>query len=719
MNHYFKLFILFFTLSTLSIAQQATQGEWCATNEMLEKWMEENPEEAEVFKQKQRDLSEMQIPYKKGTQTAKAPTITIPVVVHVIHWNGDGNISKAQIEDGIRVLNEDFQKLNADTNSVRSLFRPIVADSEIEFKLAKRDPNGNCTEGIVRVNSFLTYNAGNNVKPLSGPTLGGWTADKYMNVWLVNSIGSSSTTGTILGYAQFPGSGSLNTYGTVIINREWGTIGTASNSTGRIITHEFGHLFDLLHTFQGGCGNFCTSSGDFICDTPPASTAVFTCSSLTNNCSNDANGGTTQNPNPYTSDVPDMIENHMSYNSCRYAFTEGQKDRMHRALNLYNHLINLKSNANLIATGTNSNYVAPQCSPIADMWLDPQLICEGQSVSFSEASYGGPITTYDWSFPGGTPNSSSSATPTITYNTPGTYDVILRVGNSSGADTLVLQNVVVVSDTNQSISGFGYVQGFEAANSIGGDWISYSPTGGPEWSRAPVGFNSGFSAFLLNNNSASNQQDILMSPAFDLTNVLNPTFQFRVAYRARNINSNDVLRLGVSLDCGATWSNRIFLTPSSMSNGLQLTGQYVPSNTSQWLLFNIPTTAAMRASENLKVRFEFTSGGGNNIFIDDFKIIGQPVGLEDQKLQESNFFIYPNPTSNGRANIQFKPDQKVKQASLFVSNILGAKVQEIYSGALNNADYKFTLNTSNLSPGIYFVTLQSEEGRITKKLVVN
>lgn len=719
MKYFFNLISLLIIVSTSLIAQQNVQGDWCATNEMLEKWMLENPEEAEVFKQKQRELGEMQIPLPKGSQTTKAPTITVPVVVHVIHWNGDGNISKAQIEDGLRVLNEDFQKLNADTNNTRALFRPYVADSEIEFKLAKIAPDSSCTEGIVRINSFLTYDAGNNVKPLSGPTTG-WNPNNYMNIWLVNSISSSSTTGTTLGYAQFPGSGNLNTYGTVIINTQWGTIGTASNATGRTITHEFGHLFDLLHTFQGSCGSFCNTSGDFVCDTPPSQTAVFTCSSLTNTCSNDASGGSSQNPNPYSSNVPDMIENHMSYNSCRNAFTEGQKSRMVRAFGFYNHLNNLRSNANLIATGTDNSHIAQQCAPIADMWLEPQNICEGQSISFSEASYGGPITTYDWGFPGGTPNSSSSATPSITYNTPGTYDVILRVSNSTGADTLVLQDVIFVNDTNQSISAFNYEQGFEAANSIGGNnWTVYSPTGNPEWARAPVGYNSSFSAFLFNNNSASNQQDILMSPAFDLTTVLNPTFQFRVAYRSRSAASNDILRLGVSLDCGVTWSNRIFLTSGSMSNGTS-TSNYVPNNASQWFVFNIPTTAAMRASKNLRVRFEFTSGGGNNIFIDDFKINGQPVGLDDQQqIEESNFFIYPNPTSNGRANIQFLPENKLEQASLFVSNILGAKVQEVYNGPLTKSKYKFTLNTSNLSPGIYFVTLQSEEGRFTKKLVIN
>lgn len=716
MRHFLSLFILLFTLSLTSTAQNAKQGEWCATDQFLQEWLDANPEEAELFRKNQRELGTQPLALPKGSQTTKAPTITIPVVVHVIHWNGVGNISKAQVEDGIRVLNEDFQKLNADTSATRATYRPLAADAQIEFKLAKIDPNNNCTEGIVRINSFSTFNAGNNVKSLSGPTAGGWVASKYLNVWLVNSIGSTAQ-GTILGFAQFPGSGSLNTYGTVIINSQWGTIGTAANADGRTATHEIGHMFDLLHTFQGACGSNCVNTGDFICDTPPVSGPSFNCATANNTCLNDAVGGSFANPNPYSTNVPDMIENYMSYNSCQNIFTEGQKTRMLNALNFFTHLVNLKSATNLAATGTNSTHIPQQCAPIADMLLEKQFICQGSSVSFSETSYGGPITTYNWGFPGGTPSTSSSATPNVTYNTPGTYDVILRVSNSTGGDTLVLQDVIVVGDTTQAISAFAYVEGFENANSIGTNWTVFDPTGGVRWDRAPIGFSGNFSAFLFNNGSPSGQNDILMSPLIDMTSVISPIFQFKLAYRSRTAASNDQFRFAVSIDCGKTWTNSMVLTSSFMTNGFTTTN-YIPAQ-ADWLTFNIPTNAAIRNSKNLRVRFDFTSGGGNNIFIDDFKILGQPVGIEEQKLLESSFLIFPNPTNSGSTGIQFLPEEELTQASLYVSNILGAKVQEIYNGPLSKTEYKFNVNTSGYSPGIYFVTLQSEAGRITKKLVVN
>ena len=82
--------------------------------------------------------------------------ITVPVVVHVV-WNTNAeNISDAQINSQITILNNDFRRTNADAINTPSVWSSVAADTEIEFCLASIDPQGNSTTGITRTQTSLT-----------------------------------------------------------------------------------------------------------------------------------------------------------------------------------------------------------------------------------------------------------------------------------------------------------------------------------------------------------------------------------------------------------------------------------------------------------------------------------------------------------------------------------------------------------------------------------
>ena len=82
-------------------------------------------------------------------------------------------------------MNRDFRKLNPDTNVIVPSFTAIAADCEIEFRLAHLDPNGNCTNGIDRIVSPLTYDGGDPAK------LNPWPSNQYLNIWTVNVFGAA------------------------------------------------------------------------------------------------------------------------------------------------------------------------------------------------------------------------------------------------------------------------------------------------------------------------------------------------------------------------------------------------------------------------------------------------------------------------------------------------------------------------------------------------
>ncbi|MBX0291429.1 T9SS type A sorting domain-containing protein [Hymenobacter sp. HSC-4F20] len=245
-----------------------------------------------------------------GNPAAKRSTavITIPVVVHVLYNTTAQNISDAQIQSQIAVLNEDFSKTNADASKTPAAFAGLAANANLQFVLAKQTPTGAATTGIERKSTTKTSWATDDaMKSTATGGLNAWDASKYLNLWVCNLSGG------ILGYAQFPG-GAASTDGVVILTSAFGRGGSSSApfNLGRTATHEVGHWLNLRHIWgDASCGN------DLVSDTPTQQTSNYGCPSFPHvTCSNGSNG--------------DMFMNYMDYtdDACMYMFSNGQSARM-------------------------------------------------------------------------------------------------------------------------------------------------------------------------------------------------------------------------------------------------------------------------------------------------------------------------------------------------------------------------------------------------------
>ncbi len=245
----------------------------CGTVEKNEEMYLKHPELRQAYVDYVNAINQ-KVNQKEGRSTT---LYTIPTVFHVIHINGSENISDASIYAQVDALNDDFAMLNSDYSSNPPYFQSIGGDALIQFKLAKIDPNGNCTNGIDRIYSHRTIDADDYSK------LNQWPRDKYFNVWVVTNIPPGSTPGTILAYATFPSS--VNTFGApsdgVIM------ISSQCNGSSTTLTHEVGHWLGLEHTW--GNTQVATACGDDgINDTPPTKGHFSTCPSYDFFCDNAA-----------------------------------------------------------------------------------------------------------------------------------------------------------------------------------------------------------------------------------------------------------------------------------------------------------------------------------------------------------------------------------------------------------------------------------------------
>ena len=682
-----------FALSSLSVQAQETR---CGFDKHLEKMLENDPSGMQTILEHNERTQEFQRARLNGNSERGGGPRIIPTVFHVIHQGGSENISYEQIEDQMRSLNEDFRRLNADTINTRSEFLDVAADANVEFRLAKLDPQGNCTNGVVRVISPLTDNASDEsgVKGLSY-----WPNSDYFNVWVVRSIDSDGGQGIVLGYAQFPGFGAATTDGVVVRSDRVGSIGTAqfTGDKGRVLTHEAGHWLGLFHTFQGGCaGGF---FGEPIDDTPPQAEATpSNCPLSANTCSND---------NP---DLPDMVENYMDYSNgtCQNTFTEGQSDAMNAVLSQARS--NLHSNGNLDNTGVLLGETP--CAPKAQFYSERTIVCAGEPITMIDDSYNGEVTTYSWNLPGATPSSSGAADPTVTYANPGVYSVTQTVTNAQGSDSDTRTDYVTVIPSNAEINSYFSFEGFEETNE---DYLVISDGLGNTWDENDFAFTGNRSIVLWNHSgNPLGSVDEFQLPSANMTLMNDPDLYFRLSYKQRS-GQSDKLRVYVSKDCGESWALRYNKSGTSLATVSGTQGSpFTPASESDWDLIEV-NLSSYADEEHLLVKFQGTSDEGNNIFIDDIQISGA-LGLADPQTG-FEFSLSPNPMI-GDAALNLVTAMEDDYA-INILDITGKQVFTVFTGQLAAGDHRFDIDVAQIgSAGIYFVSVEGNMGRSVKKLVV-
>jgi PKD repeat protein len=646
--------------------------------------------------------------------TPKGVVYKIPVVFHVLHNNGIENIADEQILDALFILNRDYRLQNTDANNVHAEFQGMPSDVEIEFVLATKAPNGTCFAGITRTASAMSYigdNGGNQVDAIvAGNNVynGSWPGNKYMNIFICGEIGGAA------GYTTKPSSWSATSMenGIWILHDYVGSIGTGSTGASRALTHEVGHWLNLDHTWGGNNNPGNTSScstDDAVTDTPNC-IGVTSCNQNSNTCnSDDAFWGFT---------IRDNVENYMDYSYCSKMFSAGQVTRMRNAITSnVGGRSNLWTSANLLATGANG--VIYLCK--AEFSANKTSVCVGDQVQFTDNSYN-VSTGWTWSFPSGSPASSTSQNPIVTYSTPGIYEVTLTATDGATTDSEVKTQYIHVFPSAASLP---FYEGFENYSSLSNlaNWEIVNANNNNAFVLDNTVGHTGSKSVKLSNfgQTGPNVDELIASPV-DLSGVTSGTgvtLSFRYAYRKKALTDFEYLKVLVTDDCGDSWVIRKTIGGNTLSN-IAVASSWSPVNASDWTTVHMVNITSAYWIENFRYKFKFEGETGNNIFLDDINIYAGAasneivLGVSEQN-EIGNVALFPNP-SEGELNLRFSATTAA-QANIQIMDVYG-KVNNIHTIQAAAGSNLIMLDSSTLSAGIYFLSLQVGEGKSVMQFVI-
>ncbi len=619
-------------------------------------------------------------------QTNRATVYYIPVVYHILHEGGIENITDAQVKSDLEQLNNMFNKLNSSVSSVHPTFRARAADVEIEFILAQKKNDGTCFSGITRTFSSLTNHTGNSsgVANAVRAAHGDFPGNKYMNIFVSKTIGGAA------GYTTQPWFTGMEN-GIFILHNYVGTIGTSQFPNENATTaHEAGHWLNLDHPWGGsnnpGLSSNC-SSDDGITDTP------------------NTIGWTSCNVNGSTCGSLDNVENIMDYSYCpNHMFTNGQSNKMRAAATSpIGGRSNVTSAANHAATGIFSDVLCK-----ADFSSDQLVVCDNDPVQFFDDSYHN-ATSWNWTFQGGTPSTSTAKNPTVTYAINGSFDVTLKVTNASGNITVTKNNYMRVLGYYGKLPPF--TRGFE--DTLGFDyWWNTNTNANNDWQHTNSASYSGSRSVYINNfdNEVGTVSE-LSSNTVNLLGMSSASLSYRYAYARKSSTGAESVQLLFSKDCGKTWVIARALIPSSSTTN----SPFVPSGNSDWNYHTVNISSSY-FEPNFRYMFKVTNNGGNNIYIDDINI-NSVVSINEIE-EVANINIYPNPF-NESATIDFQL-KSAANVSIVLIDMVGKEVETILptTSLTEHNNHSYMIQKNALTNGVYFVKMNVNGKTSLKKIVI-
>jgi hypothetical protein len=399
-------------------------------------------------------------------------------------------------------------------------------------------------------------------------------------------------------------------------------------------------------------------------------------------------------------------------------FSLGQKSRMIAALNSW---AGSRNTLWILPTLQSTGILAPVSLCAADFTAYPNAasLCAGESITFRDASYNARPTSWLWGFPGGTLVGNSLATdsmPQVNYAVPGQYDVSLTVSNSTSTVSITKTNYILVNSSTAVNSSNSYAESFETVQILGTDWQVNDLDGSNiSWQISSSAASSGQqSAFISNISANAGDADELISPSLNIANIANPYFSFKYAFASRNSPATDKLLVLVSPDCGKNWYQRKLITGVNLETAPNSFSPFFP-NASQWKT-SVVSILNMLNQSNVRIKFKFIGGGGNNVYIDDISIVSA-LGIDESGPSNQFAQLSPNPMLEfSKLSFFLKRQERVR---IEITDLLGRKISVMADkDFLAGSNELMIAREEKLSSGLYLLQIYSASGWSVLKFAV-
>ena len=378
------------------------------------------------------------------------------------------------------------------------------------------------------------------------------------------------------------------------------------------------------------------------------------------------------------------------------------------------------TNASGTSTRTTTGVVTvSSVQPTADFTARQAPICPGGRLTFTNLSTNCP-STYAWTFPGGTPATSTDASPTVTFATAGTYTVSLVASNSNGASTAKTFTVQVQG----AALAVPYAEAF--ASGIPAAWGVLNPDNSLTWTSAPNtllkdGTRGTAVVMPFAPYAAVGQRDSLQSPAFNLVaGQANISLRFDLAYAPIDQlgSANDSLAIFVYTACTNTSLGQVYLKSAKAGLGTTLPRSgtiYSPSSPSQWRQENV--NLSTYAGQQVYLRFVAYNQYGNNLYLSNVRVDNNALLATRAQVDSPLLQAYPSPVAGGQTLTLTLPAVAGTAAVSLIDAV--GRVAWRATVPLSPAAATHRTLDAPLASGLYTVLCQTADGqRYARRVVV-